>query len=246
MNALAEERAVDTKKAAHQGVMQTCPACAETTHVGDQGERRRVTRAVAEQLSITTWCGAEVVDGEPGPKQWSMSRTIPPTVQREVRARCGDVCAVPGCTHRAFLDFHHLHHRADGGVNDPDRIVQLCRGHHRLHHRGRIRIEPGPAGQVCVERKPLPGAGLVPSDPGRLLEALERWSLQPSEVAAFLGADVDAAVKMLERFEHRGHVFRRVDGSWGAWPASIRPPVQSSISDDARDALHESPHRAAA
>ena len=57
MNALAEERAVDTKKAAHQVVMQTCPACAETTHVGDlfaQNLRRQGLSVLVRSASLSS------------------------------------------------------------------------------------------------------------------------------------------------------------------------------------------------
>jgi hypothetical protein len=63
------------------------------------------------------------------------SRTIPPAIRRALRAR-DDGCRFPGCTHRSFLDGHHIEHWADGGETGLDNLVQLCRHHHRLVHEG--------------------------------------------------------------------------------------------------------------
>ena len=63
------------------------------------------------------------------------SRTIPPAMRRALHAR-DDGCRFPGCTHRSFLDGHHIRHWADGGETGLDNLVQLCRHHHRLVHEG--------------------------------------------------------------------------------------------------------------
>lgn len=63
------------------------------------------------------------------------SRTVPPAIRRALRAR-DDGCRFPGCTHRSFLDAHHIEHWADGGETGLDNLVQLCRHHHRLVHEG--------------------------------------------------------------------------------------------------------------
>jgi hypothetical protein len=63
------------------------------------------------------------------------SRTIPPAVRRALRAR-DDGCRFPGCTHRSFLDGHHIRHWADSGETGLDNLVQLCRHHHRPVHEG--------------------------------------------------------------------------------------------------------------
>lgn len=46
-------------------------------------------------------------------------------------------CRVPGCTHRARKEIHHLHHRGRGGDNHPDNLLLVCAyHHHRLHEGG--------------------------------------------------------------------------------------------------------------
>jgi hypothetical protein len=64
------------------------------------------------------------------------SRVIPPAMRRALKAR-DDGCRFPGCTHKHFIDGHHIKHWADGGETSVANLVQLCRFHHRLvHERG--------------------------------------------------------------------------------------------------------------
>jgi hypothetical protein len=81
----------------------------------------------------------EDTDGQPlsiGRK----SRSIPPALRRALRAR-DDGCRFPGCTHRSYIDGHHVKHWADGGETSLDNLVQLCRHHHRLVHEGGFSCE---------------------------------------------------------------------------------------------------------
>src|SRR5439155_5288186 len=41
-------------------------------------------------------------------------RTIPPALLRALQIRDG-ACRFPGCTHRAFVEGHHIYHWAHGG-----------------------------------------------------------------------------------------------------------------------------------
>lgn len=51
-------------------------------------------------------------------------------------------CRFPGCTRRAAAsDVDHSHAWEHGGATDPDNLAHLCRGHHRLKHGSRWRIE---------------------------------------------------------------------------------------------------------
>jgi hypothetical protein len=79
-------------------------------------------------------------DGEPldiGRK----TRSIPPALRRALKSRDKDGCRFPGCTHRRFLDAHHIHHWARGGETKLGNLLMLCRYHHRLVHEGGIRIQ---------------------------------------------------------------------------------------------------------
>jgi HNH endonuclease len=70
-------------------------------------------------------------------------QTIPPAVRRAILARDQRRCRVPGCTHAAFIDIHHIVPRSEGGPNEPTNLVTLCGAHHRAAHRGELSIEPG-------------------------------------------------------------------------------------------------------
>jgi 5-methylcytosine-specific restriction endonuclease McrA len=85
-------------------------------------------------------CDASVVkilengEGEPltvGRK----TRTIPPALRRALKSR-DQGCVFPGCTHKRYVDGHHIHHWAEGGETKLSNLVSLCRRHHRAVHEG--------------------------------------------------------------------------------------------------------------
>jgi hypothetical protein len=73
------------------------------------------------------------------------TRSLPPAIRRALNTRDGG-CRFPGCTHRRYVDAHHIEHWADGGQTKLSNLVTLCRLHHRLVHEGEIRIEMPPEG----------------------------------------------------------------------------------------------------
>ena len=75
------------------------------------------------------------------------SRVIPPAMRRALKAR-DKQCRFPGCTHRCFIDGHHIKHWADGGETSLDNLVQLCRHHHRLVHEGGFACEKDKRGKI--------------------------------------------------------------------------------------------------
>jgi len=68
------------------------------------------------------------------------TRSIPPALRRALNSRDRG-CVFPGCTHRRYVDGHHIQHWADGGATRLSNLVTLCRFHHRAVHEGGIRIE---------------------------------------------------------------------------------------------------------
>ena len=73
------------------------------------------------------------------------TRSIPPAIRRALNSRDGG-CRFPGCTHRRYVDAHHIEHWADGGQTKLSNLVTLCRLHHRLVHEGEISIQVLPDG----------------------------------------------------------------------------------------------------
>lgn len=47
-------------------------------------------------------------------------------------AMWGGQCATPGCTHRRFIEMHHIKDWAEGGMTDLDNLLPLCSGCHSL------------------------------------------------------------------------------------------------------------------
>jgi hypothetical protein len=68
------------------------------------------------------------------------TRTIPPALRRALASRDGGY-VFPGCTHKRYVDGHHLQHWADGGTTKLANLVTLCRFHHRAVHEGGMRVE---------------------------------------------------------------------------------------------------------
>ncbi len=68
------------------------------------------------------------------------TRSIPPALRRALKSR-DQGCVFPGCTHRRYVDGHHVQHWADGGETKLANLVSLCRFHHRAVHEGGVRIE---------------------------------------------------------------------------------------------------------
>jgi len=67
------------------------------------------------------------------------TRTIPPAIRRVLQTRDRG-CRFPGCTHRRFVDGHHIRHWSQGGATKLSNLVLLCRYHHRLIHEHGYRV----------------------------------------------------------------------------------------------------------
>lgn len=75
------------------------------------------------------------------------SRVIPPAMRRALNAR-DENCRFPGCTHKYFIDGHHIRHWSDGGETSLDNLLQLCRHHHRLVHEGGFTCAKNARGEI--------------------------------------------------------------------------------------------------
>jgi len=84
-------------------------------------------------------------------------RGVPLSVGRKRRAIAGSIkrallkrdtaCTYPGCTHRIFLEGHHIRHWADGGETTLENACLLCSHHHRYVHEYGYHIELGADGR---------------------------------------------------------------------------------------------------
>ena len=88
-------------------------------------------------------------------------RTITTAIRRALWARDGG-CVFPGCSHKRFVDAHHIKHWANGGETSLENLVLLCSSHHKLLHEGGFQINRDHAGELFFRRpdgKALPRCG---------------------------------------------------------------------------------------
>ncbi len=127
----------------------------ELSHIED-GPRvcAETSRRLCCDASISVL--TEDKDGEPlniGRK----SRIIPPALRRALRAR-DEGCRFPGCTHKHYIDGHHIQHWCHGGDTSLANLLQLCRHHHRLVHEGGFSCGKNHDGQIEFRN---PGGELI-------------------------------------------------------------------------------------
>ena len=53
----------------------------------------------------------------------------------------GDQCAMPGCSHRRFIEMHHIKEWEHGGMTDLDNLIPLCSSCHSQVSHGVVTIE---------------------------------------------------------------------------------------------------------
>jgi hypothetical protein len=119
----------DTAKSAYQVILATCDRCGRAEQ---QAGAQRVT--VEPHIAEAANCDAQLVTKN------RATQTIPPRIRRAVLLRHANRCAVPGCTHSAFVDLHHVKPRAEGGTHDPELLIPLCSAHHMHVHEARLVI----------------------------------------------------------------------------------------------------------
>jgi len=116
---------------------------ADPLEAGEMGESF-LSQDAARRLS----CDASVVEVTEDEHGVPLSvgrkrRTISGALRRTLYKR--DVtCTFPGCTHRIFLEGHHIKHWADGGETSLNNTALLCSFHHRYVHEYGYEIELGP------------------------------------------------------------------------------------------------------
>ncbi len=74
----------------------------------------------------------------------------PTAATRRLLALRDPTCRFPGCHHTGRREAHHLIHWIHGGSRQPDNLVLLCPGHHRLIHRRHIELRLHPDGTVTA------------------------------------------------------------------------------------------------
>jgi len=126
-----------------------------TAHAGISAETSR--RLLCDAGIIPVLENAEGTPLDVGRK----TRSLPAALRRALFARDGG-CRFPGCTHRRWVDGHHIRHWCDGGETSLRNTILLCTAHHTLVHEGGFSIVVDGDGLRFIDRagKELPAAGL--------------------------------------------------------------------------------------
>lgn len=144
---------------------------ADPLEVGEAGESLLSVEAVRR-----LGCDAgvvEIIEDEHGSplSVGRKRRTIAGALKRALYQR-DTACTFPGCTHRIFLEGHHIKHWADGGETSLLNTLLLCSHHHRFVHEYGYTIE------LAEDQQPQfrdPRGRLVPAVPSRPVAADLGW-----------------------------------------------------------------------
>ena len=119
---------------------------ADPVEVGELGASF-VSRDTARRLSCDAGV-VEVIEDEHGAplSVGRKRRTITGGLKRALHRRDRG-CTFPGCTHRIFLEGHHIRHWADGGDTSLSNALLLCSLHHRFVHEYGFTVELGADGR---------------------------------------------------------------------------------------------------
>ena len=93
-------------------------------------------------------------------------RTVTTAIRRALWSR-DKGCAFPGCSHKRFVDAHHIKHWADGGETSVENMVLLCSSHHKLVHEGGFQITRDQHSELFFRRpdgKAVPHCGYYRDD----------------------------------------------------------------------------------
>lgn len=155
------------------------------------------------------------------------TRSIPPALRRALQSR-DQGCVFPGCTHKRYVDGHHIRHWADGGETKLSNLVSLCRFHHRAVHEGGIVIERLDDGAWRFVKRS--GEVLHACAPG-CTRPLGDWTRLPA-VHVERGINIDATTAATRwRGERMDHVLAidllvaRVERAKGQGHAEARAPA---------------------
>ena len=114
---------------------------ASPQHLAMTADGEPLAAATARQLCCDAGVVTAVVNDTGQPLSVGRkTRTIPAAINRALLLR-DRTCRFPGCTHRHFVDGHHVEHWINGGATALHNLVLLCGTHHRLVHEGGFRVE---------------------------------------------------------------------------------------------------------
>jgi hypothetical protein len=126
---------VSGTRPAYQVATTICRVCKTATQTG-AGIEVVVPQGTAELAC----CDAEHIGDVDADEPARVKKTVTDRMTRQVRARDGEQCVVPGCRAARNLDNHHIIFQSHGGPHKLWNLATVCSGHHRAVHDGKLSI----------------------------------------------------------------------------------------------------------
>ncbi|HEU0035954.1 MAG TPA: HNH endonuclease signature motif containing protein [Kofleriaceae bacterium] len=131
---------------AFQMAISTCKRCKRSYQdvAGDEIDVDAATLARAE-------CDHEHLGDLEADAPARVTSSVTKRKRRQIYARDGHCCAVPGCRMTRYLDIHHVNFQSAGGGHELSNTILLCTGHHAAVHKGKLRITGKAPSEVLFE-----------------------------------------------------------------------------------------------
>jgi hypothetical protein len=167
----------DTADARNTVVLYECQSC-QRTEVDTGAGPLEIGAGAAAALG----CGARVRDLRTEGRTVRRGGPLPKAIERAVRLRDRNMCRVPGCRRRRYVDVHHIVPRSEEGEHSRRNCVCLCTTHHTRLHDGHLRIEGDAEGELMFH-----------DATGALLSSPAASHVGTSTAASHVGAAVAAS-----------------------------------------------------
>ncbi len=126
---------VTSTRPAYQVAMTICRTCRAATQTS--GGREVVVPQGTAELAC---CDAEHLGDLDADEPARITRSVTERMRKQILARDGNRCVVPGCRSARHLDAHHIIFRSLGGPHALWNLCALCSGHHAALHDGKLSI----------------------------------------------------------------------------------------------------------
>ncbi len=92
-------------------------------------------------------------DSDGNPLNLGRKKRVVSTPLRRALISRDKSCRYPGCTHKKWLEAHHVTHWINGGETKIDNLLLLCSRHHDLLHDGTISLHTNSSGEMYFKTK---------------------------------------------------------------------------------------------
>ncbi|HEU0033940.1 MAG TPA: HNH endonuclease signature motif containing protein [Kofleriaceae bacterium] len=129
-----------------QMAISTCKRC-KRTYQDVAGEEVEVDAATLSRAE----CDHEHLGDLEADEPARVTSSVTKRKRRQIYARDGYCCAVPGCQMTRYLDVHHVTFQSRGGGHEMSNTILLCTGHHAAVHKDKLRIRGEAPGDLIFE-----------------------------------------------------------------------------------------------